>query len=62
MLRAAEKQGGLVQRVERGAVVAGGVGVLAGDAEDVDGRGRESVEDEGAEGVGNSLLTVEVLA
>lgn len=62
MLRAAEKQGALVQRVKRGAMVAGGVGVLARDAEDVDGGGREVMEDDRAEGVGNSLLTVEVLA
>lgn len=52
----------MVQRVKRGAVVAGGVGVLARDAEDIDGGGREAMEDDGAEGVGNSLLTVEVLA
>lgn len=62
MLRAAENQGGFVQSVEGGAVVARGVRFLARDAEDVDGGWRESVEDKGAEGVRNSLLAVEVLA
>lgn len=62
MLRAAENQRGFVQSVEGGAVVAGGVRVLACDAENIDGGWCESVEDEGAEGVRNSLLTVEVLA
>lgn len=62
MLRATETQGGFIWSVEGGAVIAGGVRVLACDAKDVDSGWRESVEDEGAEGVGNSLLTVEVLA
>lgn len=61
MLRAAENQGGFVQSVEGGAVVARGVRVLARDAEDIDGGWRESVEDKGAEGVRNSFLAVEVL-
>lgn len=61
VLGAAENQGDFVQRVEGGAVVAGGVGVLACDAEDVDGGRREAVEHQGAEGVRNSLLAVEVL-
>lgn len=62
VFRAAENQGCIVQSVERGAVVAGGVRVLARDAEDIDGGWCELVEDEGAEGVRNSLLAVEVLA
>jgi len=62
MLRAAENQGGFVQSVEGGAVVAGGIRVLARDAEDIDGGWRELVENEGAEGMRNSLLAVEVLA
>lgn len=62
MLRAAKNQGGFVQSVECGAVVARGVRVLARDAEDVYGGWRELMEDEGAERVRNSLLTVQVLA
>lgn len=61
VLGAAENQGDFVQRVEGGAVVAGGVGVLAGDAEHVDGGGREAVQHQGAERVRHALLAVEVL-
>lgn len=62
VLRTTENQGGFVQSVESGAVVARGVSVLAGDAEDVDGGWHELMEDKRAKGVRNSLLTVEVLA
>lgn len=62
MLRTAKNPGSFVQGVKCGAVVARGVRVLARDAEDVDGGWCELVEDKGAEGVRNSLLTVEVLA
>lgn len=61
VLGAAENQGDFVQGVEGGAVVAGGVGVLAGDAEHVDGGGREAVQHQGAERVPDALLAVEVL-
>lgn len=62
MLRATKNQGRLVQSVEGGAVVAGRVGILAHDAENIDGGWCELMEDKGAERVRNSLLAVEVLA
>lgn len=61
VLGAAKNQGDFVQRVEGGAVVAGGVGVLAGDAEDIDGGRCEAVQHQGAERVRDALLAVEVL-
>lgn len=62
MLQAAQSQGFLVKGAERCAVVAGGVGVFTCDAQDVVGGWSESVEDEGAKGVGDPVLAVEVLA